>query len=459
MVALDDGPRSLVDFWDPNPHSGPCDPTSDLGMNATAEPQNPLINDRVNALCATPLNEMGWSFLYEAHWPRSSGAEDEIIGYYGSYPVPGCDGGNYELVSVPKVGQAPKYERGWDGQNWVPSKQAIVGDAMWKTQLTMEVFDELGWPGGFDRDDNTPAMIVIDASCSSWMVGNSFFNYPQGAWGPINALMICPLSDDTPIVYPQGPTIPGHGQEFSSAASLDVIAHEWAHGLQFQLGLPRNSDTARELHEGWSDVIGHAVEWKKEPSGSAAETRDWDLDEDSKRIRYGRTVNIDDGHLGVIGGPLDPDDNPNSYHLNDPCSTDGPHFCGLRLAVAFWLVADGETENSQFDNKNPVCQRGNVPAGVDCDLEVTALGTWKATRIFFRALTTYVDSTDGWEQLAELVKRSAHDLYATDGGCSNAYFEQDSVQDAFSAIGYPGLTPSHRYCIVCGCAQNPPPGS
>ena len=118
------------------------------------------------------------------------------------------------------------------------------------------------------------------------------------------------------------------------------------------------------------------------------------------------------------------------------------------MAVAFWLAADGGTDDGLFENVNPVCRRDPDPALADCDLEVTALGTWAATRIFLRILmAVYADSSSDWHDFAEYAKQSAVDICgAPFPNCDNAADEQDTVQDAFTAIGYPGPTPLVRYC-------------
>jgi len=122
----------------------------------------------------------------------------------------------------------------------------------------------------------------------------------------------------------------------------------------------------------------------------------------------------------------------------------------MRLPVAYWLVANGETDDGLFENVNPVCRRNPDPSWADCTLQVSPLGDWDATQIFFRTLTVYVNSGDDWNDFAEYAKQAALDLFGTTNGCYNADDEQDSVQDAFTAIGYPGSTPANRYCLP-GC--------
>ncbi len=444
MAALDGATGALLHYWDPNPHwrPFPCGPRSIIGTGATADPQNGAIPDRT-FLAATPSNATP-GYTYEAHWPKSSGAPVHIRGYVGT-TADACGWAvgdqNYELLPLPTVSQEPHYGVGTD--------QQIGGDAVWKTYLTMDFFDQLGWDG-FD-DQGTRAWVVVEANCPANKNGNATFIHlpsPLTTLGPGNSVVICPRQDTVGHPY---------HQDYSPAASLDVVAHEWGHGVVYETAWGYDDMSDGQLHEGWADVIGHAVEWRQEGPGSGAETADWNYDEDSGRTN-GRQANLDDGEVVVIGGIYDPDDNPWSYHAHDPCSEDGPHYCGLRLAVAFWLAADGEIDDPDYavyEHKNPVCQRAAdpqndpIPPEVDCDLNVTPLGHWDATRIFFQALTVYIDYTDDWGDFAEYVKRSALDVFGSAFPCDNADDEQDTVQDAFTAIGYPGLTPETRYCICC----------
>ncbi|MEN8163373.1 MAG: hypothetical protein ABFS37_04525 [Acidobacteriota bacterium] len=441
MAALDGATGDLLHFWDPNPHwsPSPCGPRSNIGASATADPQNPLIVDRTG-LAATPSNATP-GFTHEAHWPESSGAPVPIWGYRG-IRTDGCAAfpgfQYYELVPLQTEGQQPHYGGGVGFED-----QQKVGDAVWKTYLTMDFFDDLNWDG-FD-DQGTRAKVVVEGIC--WAGAARFVRSPPFDKAPVNSVLICQKSTT---------------QTYSVAASLDVVAHEWGHGVIFEsAGWEYDTDAHKVVHEGWADIVGHAVEWRKESPGTGAENADWKFSEDSQDPE--RQVNKDDFDPLNPGNP-----HPYSYHAVDPCDPPsgepfGPHYCGMPLAVAFWLAADGGTDDGLFERLNPLCRHpGNLPSGppgspeVDCDLEVTPMGDWTATRVFFTALTTYIGEAYGWDDFAEAVKFSAHELYKywfSPEICSNAIDKQDIIQDAFTAIGYGGATPSHRYYTYYTCDE------
>ncbi|RLE30042.1 MAG: hypothetical protein DRJ61_13375, partial [Acidobacteria bacterium] len=191
MVALNAGTEELIHFWDPNPHqspgwgTGPCLPQSSIGTSATAEPQRyPTIPMR-SGLAATPSTATP-GYTHEAFWPETSGAQVQILGYRGT-GSDACDfiGDQlYEIVPLPTDNQLPHY--GPIPPDYDPQ---IVGDAVWKTQLTMEFFDSLGWDGW--NDQGASAKIVVEGEC---MPGNAMFihnNTENAPFGPNNSVLIC----------------------------------------------------------------------------------------------------------------------------------------------------------------------------------------------------------------------------------------------------------------------------
>lgn len=87
------------------------------------------------------------------------------------------------------------------------------------------------------------------------------------------------------------------------------------------------------------------------------------------------------------------------------------------------------------------------------------VGIDKASAIFFRTLTEYVDETTDWWDFGQLAKLAAHDLYAIWGGlnCDDALEEQLSMHEAFHAIGYE--PPEEWLCFCPRCLDPPDPDS
>ena len=182
----------------------------------------------------------------------------------------------------------------------------------------------------------------------------------------------------------------------------------------------------RVFHEAWADVIGYAVEWDNQSSGTDHEKADWrmaeDVYEDFSDEYDIRRVDVDDGagefkfHEADSGGTTS-----NYYYYSHP------------LSVAFYLMADGAASNHQ----NPWCMTDDENEGCgETGVFVSDIGINKASRIMFKALTDYAGSSSGWDHFGIFAKAAAFSLYRN---CPsyNAQYEQESVIEAFEAIGYP----------------------
>lgn len=115
---------------------------------------------------------------------------------------------------------------------------------------------------------------------------------------------------------------------------------------------------------------------------------------------------------------------------------------------AVHLVCPEDHRHSSEPGASPVCTR--VPGLSGCEIDVAALGAENAGAIFFRTLAHYCNATHDWSDFGSVARQAAYDLFATTTPCYNAYEEQQSVMDAFSAIGYP---PSQSW-LICGCGPN-----
>ncbi len=332
--------------------------------------------------------------------------------------------GPYKGATVPLGHQPSTKMRQW------------AGDAMFHTMRTMETFSsELNWCG-VDGSCGAPygtARVVVDTRSTN---GGAYFM-------PVDTEQEAPMDS-------VGVDMPGLG-DFSQSAALDILAHEWGHGVDWHspakfAAMPCDeSPEPCQIAEGFADVIGHFVEHKVHTNpGPGFETHDWDAgedwDSDDDRLR---TANAFDERLCASGGWHW------SVHANDAGCEDGQdspasHNNGNRLAVVFRLLAEG--------GQNPGLNHGISPC-TGCDIVVEGLGLDDAAQILWRVLTLQADgATNDWDYLPWLARAAAYDRYHNRyPPCAEEF--QQSVIDAFSAVGYPENLPTPT---LMGCGPGQP---
>ena len=75
-------------------------------------------------------------------------------------------------------------------------------------------------------------------------------------------------------------------------------------------------------------------------------------------------------------------------------------------------------------------------------------------QVFFRMMTVYGNQIQDWHYVADYAKLAAHDLFWSIPGypvptCTDGVSQQLAVQEAFTAVGYPGTTG-----WVCTCSPD-----
>lgn len=406
--------RRMNDRCAPNPGYAP--------VTAIVVPQHtPLIPNR--SVKASPDTAVE-GFTHEAYWPVTSWGIPSVEVYFGIYPpdsplrCPLNWHGDpnfpllYGLTHVKTITGTVQFDN-WTSPD-VPGRAA--GDAMWfarETMAQLKNFNRYGWDGA-----GSPARVVVDDRCTATK-NAEWVNYDTRCG---------PASNHVGIGLRADP------QSYSFAASLDVIAHEFGHGvIQTSANWPYSGDGA-QLHEGFADFIGYMTEWYRQPTGCSWECADWKIGEDSGFMV--RRVDQDDGLPANCCNP-DLITGKHAYHRLDPVCTcpETGHYRGNMLGVAYRLMA-----NVPGPNQNPVCGRTWYSG---CEINVPAIGVDKASRILFRVLTYYATSTTSWWTLPDLGKAAAYDLYKN---CTTGYSalpEQQSFEKAFLAIGYSGITGYH----------------
>jgi vibriolysin len=186
----------------------------------------------------------------------------------------------------------------------------------------------------------------------------------------------------------------GLGGNASPVYSLDVVAHEFTHGVAHQMiGLLYTGETAA-IHEGIADVFGAAVEaW----DDGAVSSTVWQIGEDNytSPLRY-----LNDPR--TISTQVD-------YY---PKRKGGGHEDAGLTGLPFYLVSQG----------------GQHPRGPET-FSVSAQGISTARAIFFKALVSYGSSTMNFRNWREATLTAATSLH---GAFSSQY---NAVWNAWAAVG------------------------
>ncbi len=207
----------------------------------------------------------------------------------------------------------------------------------------------------------------------------------------------------------------GDGSTFSPLTTLDVVAHELAHGVtQFSAGLVYANEYGA-LNESFSDIFGAAVEFDK--IGNDA---NWLIGEDMTASGLGiRSMNNPnangdpDTYMGSGWAPLS--NTPNGSNDQGGVHTNS----GVQNHWFYLLSVGGSGVNDNGFTFN-----------------VQALGIDQAAEIAYRNLTTYLTPLSEYEDARLGAMNSAIDLF----GESSLQFQ--AVVDAWDAVGVekPSLT-------------------
>jgi hypothetical protein len=318
----------------------------------------------------------------------------------------------------------PVYENdhGWKGR--------AAGDALHHTHETMLAFAYMSW-NGWDGY-GTEASVVLESTLVPADTG-VFFRPGTGgskipSWGGI--------------------AISASVDYHHLATSLDLIGHEWGHGINDAKagGAFAATTVGSEMDEGWADIVSTIVEKLRQPAGSGLEqSSDWTMHEDSGAGGYARGALDDDSDSEVghrwykktSGYRLYKD----RIHKDDPHFDATPHATGNMLVMAMKLLAEG--------GYNPICSRsGTNPvtglaysASTGCSTSVAAQGLSTAIQIMWDTLLYRVPSTVTWETVGNYAMQTAYENYRVCGAGNNALAKQTAVKNAFSAIGYPPTVP------------------
>jgi hypothetical protein len=424
---LDAGTGMLLSFEKVDVSSSPsCWAKTATQVAGVGIPQNDEPPPIPNRSIWASLQSNHDGFTYEGDHMTPNGQIPTIQIFFGTNePSFACNTSTakYGMVPLQTSGGTPTFEN-WQSPIAVPGRAA--GDALWFTYQTMQTFSQLGWYS-YNGLGSWANLVVDDMSGG---VDNSYYIIPDypSYFGPTWGVRVTPRSSAV---------------KYSYSSCLDVMAHEWGHGVvesTANFSYPNDTAIGAQLHEGFADFLGHMVERYRQPDGSGPEKRDWQFGEDNRHRESGNWVSYPRRRVDVFecttmpcAAPYTPKYSARFHRLDrydgyPDADRNNAHNRGNMLAVAFRLLAEGGT--------NPIC---NWPLwdGTDCDINVNAISLTAATRILFRTLTVYAYDSMGWGDIADLGKAAAFDLYSA---CpfKNGGLQQAAANRAFGAIGYPG---------------------
>jgi Zn-dependent metalloprotease len=203
---------------------------------------------------------------------------------------------------------------------------------------------------------------------------------------------------------------------------LDVTAHELTHGVTQKTADLKYEKESGALNEAISDIFAVATEYY---SNSVL---DWQIGEDVF------TPNVAGDALRYMNNPtLDGysvDYYPDRLYQGNCNPVSGNDYCGVHgnsgiANLAFYLMVVG--------GQHPQGKTSNV---------VPAIGMSKARKIWYRALTAYLNPTDGFHKARAYTVTAAAELYG--GNCGDT---AKAVRSAWYAVG---VVPNSLYlpCIV-----------
>ncbi|GJM31471.1 MAG: hypothetical protein DHS20C18_04720 [Saprospiraceae bacterium] len=184
--------------------------------------------------------------------------------------------------------------------------------------------------------------------------------------------------------------------------ALDIVAHEFAHGLtEFSAGLIYQ-DESGALNESFSDIFGKATDHYARP-----EATNWLVGQESTVGGVGiRSLADPNSHE-------DPDTYLGDFYQFGGGDGGGVHTNSGVMNHWFYLLNVGGSGTNDYGN----------------DFEIEGIGWEKAMQIVYRNLTVYLTPSATYEDAAFYANTAALDLF---GGCSNEYLQNNN---AWYAVG------------------------
>lgn len=255
-------------------------------------------------------------------------------------------------------------------------------------------YDYLSTQLGRNSIDGNGMQIRTTVGCQTgvYMPNNAFWNGSQSVFGT------------------------GDGSLFDPLVEIDIVAHEFGHGLTQKTSNLEYQAESGALNEAFSDMIGTAVEF------SASSYAGWKLGEKSY------TPNTSGDAMRSMANPNMSSD-PDTYEGTYWKSLTGPDNGGVHSNngvgnYQFYLLSDGGSGTN--DNGT--------------SYSVTGIGINKAMKIWYRANTIYFTRYTNYAQARTGTLNAAKDLY---GQTSTEYQQVDNAWEAVGVGSGGGTTPGN----------------
>ena len=274
--------------------------------------------------------------------------------------------------------------------DWNADSLRIPATIYWAMEKTYDFF-----LNEFNRNsyDNHGIQINIIPWCDYWNEGGVVLTCDNALWS----------SRRKAFVFLKQGQLTHH-----PVASLDVVGHEYTHGIIEYSSNLNSSVEARALNESFSDIFGTMVEYSIE-----GESGDYLIGEDFW---------IQDGKLRDMENPnskLHPDTYHGQYWQYSQ-DTDYSHINAGVQNYWFYLLSEGGTGVN--DNEIPY--------------HVTGIGRDKAARIAYRNMTVYLTSVASFSDAKNGAIMSAVDLYGIN---SNEVLQTILAWDAVGVSSVDGI--------------------
>lgn len=189
----------------------------------------------------------------------------------------------------------------------------------------------------------------------------------------------------------------GDGSLYEPLVSVDIVGHEYTHGVIDAAGGLEYDDEPGALNEAIADIFGTLTELRADPHG------DWLIGED---------VVVSGVPMRDLADPSSVGDPDHYLDYVDPsmCSDGCVHTNSSIVNNMFYLLAEGGTHRKS----------GRTLKGI---------GTEDASAILLEALTSYFTYTTSFRLARRGMVKAAGDLYGAGS------YQQDAVKEAWAAVG------------------------